>query len=319
MKKLLSLMLAIVMLAGTALAETRIDPGIPGNLPEDPQIGDSFITWACYDWLSGTTLPEGTARWTHFLELGQKVQEQMYELLEQEHEDPAFRLGTDFYQMLLDTDTRAASGFGRHITALADAVLACTTIEEFAGVISGSPEAILFSPFLTFYVGADLKDSAVNALYLLAPSLFLPDSDYYSSPTELSNRYLDAERTCGEKLLMLYGMSREDAAATMDRCFEMETLIAAGCYPLSVSYQSDYLEVVYNPTPVSQLEQEMTAFPLMKILQQLGVDADTIIVYEPEALKNLDALFTQENLEGLKAYYAAHLFPQIADVASPEA
>ena len=307
MKKLLSLVLAMVMLAGTALAETRVDPGIAGNLPEDPQIGDSFITWACYDWLSETTLPEGKARWTAFGEVEQKVQEQMYEMLDQEQEDPAFKLGTDFYHMLLDNDTRTASGLGRRTIALADAVLACTTIEEFAEVTSGSPEAILFSPFLTFYVEADLKNSTMNALYLSRPSFFLPDPDCYANPTELGNRYLDAERTCGEKLLVLYGMSQEDAAATMDRCFEMEALIAAGCYPLSVRYQANYHEVIYNPTPVSQLEQEMTAFPLMKILQQLGVETDTIIVYEPEALKNLNTVFTQENLEGLKAYYVAHL------------
>ena len=173
MKRLLAITLALMLLLTSALGEVRRDPGIDGYLPEEANINDSFITWACYDWFASTEIPEGINKWISFNEVAQKINDQMVAMLEQPQEDAAFKMGADYYHMLLDTETRTACGYGTRATGLVDAILGCNTIEELAQLIATDPTAGALCPFVTYYCAADEKDSTTNVLYISVGQFFL--------------------------------------------------------------------------------------------------------------------------------------------------
>lgn len=84
--------------------------------------------------------------------------------------------------------------------------------------------------------------------------------------------------------------------------YEYETKLAQASMGTSASYQPDYLDQIYNPMTIEELKKESAHFPLVESLEQTGyAKSDVLVMKDPGWLKKLNELYTEENLEGLKA------------------
>ena len=138
--------------------------------------------------------------------------------------------------------------------------------------------------------------------------------------TDSSTARKNAYDTLWKKLLTLCGYTEEAAEAAASAAYALEEALAPSCNALSVRYREDYNSLVYNPYDREGLEALSPALPLTAMLEALGAeDLSCVVVMEPEAIRGINALFTDEHLEELKAYCIVHILTSLAPYASMEA
>ncbi|XCC63566.1 M13 family metallopeptidase [Christensenella massiliensis] len=135
------------------------------------------------------------------------------------------------------------------------------------------------------------------------PSFSLSDADEYKSITDVGQRKKDAEEVMFKKLLARAGYSEEEAAGLWEAFFALETEIAQASIGNAEGASADIRDKAYNPKSAAELAELSPDFPLMEILKPYtdgGVDR--FILTEPEWLAKMNELYTEENVEGFKAW-----------------
>lgn len=106
-----------------------------------------------------------------------------------------------------------------------------------------------------------------------------------------------------KKLLARAGYSEEEAAGLWEAFFALETEIAQASIGNAEGASADIRDKAYNPKSAAELAELSPDFPLMEILKPYtdgGVDR--FILTEPEWLAKMNELYTEENVEGFKAW-----------------
>ena len=97
-------------------------------------------------------------------------------------------------------------------------------------------------------------------------------------------------------------MSQEDADRTFDAAIELETKLSSKIYTTKETHRDDYLDRINNEMTYSELTSLSKVFPLDQILSAFGYQYDgNYLVFAPDYIKLLDEIYTEENLEGMKA------------------
>ena len=293
--------------AGEAATVVWTDPGIQGNLPESPSPRDDLAAYINYDWYKNTQIPEGYSAWSSFSELDETVRAQMIETLSAPDDSVDQQKAAALYSAILDTDARDAAGLGS-LKASFDAVLAVESLAELNELMASDANMYFFVPLVVTGVAPDLKDSSVYSVKISAPYLSLGDSAEYTQLTEQGQRMKAANDVLFKALLTHNGVPEAEAETMIADAFAWETELAKGIYPTETSYRDDYLQLTYNEHSPEELAALLPGFPLMAALKTVGLDTVSYyIVSEPEALKTLNSIYTEENLAGIKAYCATNM------------
>jgi putative endopeptidase len=279
---------------------------------EDPSVkpGDDFARYANGHWLDTAEIPPDRASWGSFAMLRERSLQQVRDILEALPKDSPQGSNQqklyDFYHAYLDTDAIDRAGLSP-AKAVLTAIAAARTHEEIAGFM-GRPELRLTAP-VRFDIDPDEKDPDHYMVEVFQGGLGLPDRDYYLKD-EAVYKELRAKYTAHiEKMLTLAGAT--DAAQAAKEIVELETRIAAAHWPRAKTRERD---LTYNPYDRAALAAFAPGLPWPQLLAGAELEQQPrFIVFEPDAVQALGALFRQVSVQRWRQYLIYHYLAGNAD------
>ena len=287
----------------------------------DPDLKDDFYVAVNREWMQTATLEPGYPVTSGAMDLDKTRTEQVMALMTDESltgEDA--EKCRNLYNLWLDWDARNAYDNIGEIKKHIEPVEAISTIDELSDYLV-SEESFYYGGNLTAaYVGFDKKESEKYSVEIYATDLTLGDPAEYEEMTENGKNTQEAADATSRYMLGRVGYSEEEAEALLDKKYEFEYRIAP--YEMSVAEWNSpaAVELTYNPVTVKELEELSPKFPLAGFLETAGYAGSNYLdLKEPEWLKGLNELYTEENLEGIKAYLIDAIVSGYIDVIDEEA
>jgi putative endopeptidase len=290
----------------------------PANMDTSVDPGVDFSRYAFGTWLKRNPIPADKSRWGGFDELAQYNWAALKSILEstaaRPHEPGSVeqKVG-DFFASALDEQTIAAAGIDPIASDLAQ-VAAITTATEFARTLAQLHDQGVSGVF-GLYVGADQKNSAINALYVSQGGLSLPSKEYYFGDNFATQRTAFVDHVA--KTFVLAGATVETARSAAQTVFEVEKSLAAKAKtPVELR---DRL-ANYNKMPTAQLVSTMPGFPLALYLAERGLAgpaADDVIVGQPQFFEGLQEQLAARPLADWKTYLRYHVINSAAPALAP--
>ena len=279
----------------------------------DPSVkpGDDFARYANGHWLDTAQIPPDRASWGSFAMLRERSLQQVHDILESlPKANPAGSNSQklyDFYRSYLDSDAIDRGGLSAAKPVL-DAIAAARTHEEIAGFMA-RPELRLTAP-VRFDMEPDAKDPDHYMVEVFQGGLGLPDRDYYLKDEAVYQDLRAKYAAHIERLLSLAGQA--DAAQSARSIVELETKIATAHWPRAKTRERD---LTYNPYSREALATLAPGFPWPMLLT--GAELETqprFIVFEPDTVQALGALFRQVPVERWRQYLTYHYLARNAEV-----
>jgi putative endopeptidase len=261
-------------------------------------------------WLETTEIPNDRVRWGSFDELRQKTDEDALAILKsamsdnKDFEKIEVLPGSDqekavhLFQTIMDSVSRNEQGL-KPLEPYLEKIDAIKNINDLqAFLIEMEPAG--GAGFFGFGVGADAKNSNINAGYLGAGRLGLPDRDYYVKDDDDSKdkRQKYAEHIA--RMLQYLGDSEEGASSQAKQVLAFETRLAE---PRMDKVDRRDARKRYNPRSISDLQKMVPAINWANYFKGIGVKSiDTVIVSEVKYMKALQNILAENNISDWKAY-----------------
>lgn len=242
-----------------------------------------------------------------------QLEEDLIAMLHQER--PAShdtRLVYDMYEMLMDWDARNAVGV-EPLKRDLESIEGISSIDEMDDYLIGNLGAFLYdyyhlsprqSTLWSCTTLPDLDDSSTNLPVIAEGAFLLGDAAEYTSETELgaARRQVKSDLVC--KMLVKAGYSQEEAAQKVENRLALEAKTAPFAFTEEQKASPDYKALTNNHFTREALEEIQGPLPITDVCDAMGFPQDKgYRVYEPEYLKALASLYTQDNLALLKDYY----------------
>ena len=289
----------------------------------DPAQSASAHAWLCSDLvenvdkLDGLTetedfhaavIPSGYVSFDSFAERQLEVDADLQKILEsdQAFSDPYIdhcrKLSQDYYKMWLDWDARDAAGV-EPLRGVVAPLLEVKTLEDMTKYLSDPDTTIRALPLCSAFTAANPNDADTNAVYISPPGLVFQDPMYYdyleADSWYTQPRYMNA---AGYMLTRL-GYSDEERDQILQDSYAFECDMASSMMTTAEQNAEDAAIRSNNPRTLQDLEKEQGNFPLTGMLAGAGVEkSEVFILEEPEWLACMNSLYTEENLEKMKAY-----------------
>ena len=314
MKKLLSILLALAMLASLTVPAFADDPdyttGTPwpdidleGVVTEDmtADIKDNFALAVNKDRILALEIPEGYSSAGTITDASLQVAEDLKNMfLGDAPEGHDARLAYDYFQLLMDWDSRNAAGVAP-LKEQVEQVEAIGSIEELGVYLSQTPPEDQLSALWNADSTSDLTDSSRNILAVSSTDLLLGDSAEYTALTPYGTMVKQAVTELAEKMLVKLGYSEDEAKQKIDNCFAFETMLAPSIYTSEETQRPDYYGRILNYVGPDDVKQMQGKLPILERLASEGYpEAEVYLVMNPAFLEKLNELYTEENLPLIK-------------------
>lgn len=315
MKRILSLVLCLLLAVGMAAtaeeaaqADTTtgtpwMDPEVLGNVTEDTPTDpkDNFALYVNKDKILTTEMPAGLPM------AGQGVNGQLqaiYDVLgmymQEAPEEHDALLAYNLYWMLMDWDSRNAVG-AAPLKQLTDQVEALSSIDEMSEYLLQTPTELQLHSAWECGITINPNDSTSLVLAVAPKSLMLEDAGEYVQETELGALTRQAESQLAQKLLVKLGYTEEEAAAKIQNCLAFEGMLASAMHPDSFKHSPEYAASVNNFFSREEMKELQGSLPILEAFSAAGYpEMDQYIVKEPEYIRKLNELWTDENLQLIK-------------------
>jgi len=320
MKKLLSILLALALLASLTVPAFADEPdyttGTPwpcsdldGVVTEETraELKDNFALAVNKDKILALEIPEGYSSAGTLMDVNIQAAEDLKNMfLGDAPEGHDARLAYDYFQLLMDWDSRNAVGVAP-LKAQTEQVEAIGSVEELSSYLSATaPEDQLSAVWMCGSV-EDLMDSSRRILVVMDAELLLGDSAEYAALTPYGETVKQAVTELAKKMLLKLGYSEDEAAQKIDNCFAFETMLAPAIYTSEEKQRPDYYGRILNYVGQDDLKQMQGSLPVLAAFANMGYpEAETYLVMNPAGLEKLNVLYTEENLPLLKDYIIVH-------------
>lgn len=275
---------------------------------------EDFFQFTAGGFIANNPIPESESRWGQFNALIEGNNEKIKVILEQFSGKEGLEKGTeeqligDLYHSGMDTAKIDADGL-THFKSTLDEIEAIASMDGyFKQTVSFKFKGIQ-NPF-SIGVSPDQKNSTMNVLYAGQSGTSLPDRDYYlktdSASVEIQNKY----KAFVAKMLELAGADAETAKAQAETIYQMEYRLAEAQMS-RVDRRNPAL--TYNKMAFAQLKEMTPAIQWDVHTQGIGIEADTLIVGQPDFYKALNGWYETVSLEDLKTYMRFKALNSYAD------
>ncbi len=295
-----------------APADTTAAPAPPKTLRSfDPTSLDKttnpctdFYQYACGGWRKANPIPSDQARWGTFNQLGERNNYLLYTELKQAADAPKDAMqkqyGT-FFSACMNVDQANALG----AKPLDPSLKAIDAIADKKGIAAFLGDKRYFSDGLfRFGVQQDQKDSSKQIALVAQGGLSLPDREYYLATDERSVKLREQYRDYAVTIFKLLGDDQGKAETEAKAVLDIETALAKGALPRVDLRDPDK---VYHPMPAADLKQLTPDFEWAAFFAGTGAPQFTTLnVAEPEFLKTLATVLTDQPLPALKSYLRFH-------------
>lgn len=260
---------------------------------------DDFYNYVNGGWMKTAEIPSDKPSWGSFNALREDVDVASLDILNKilSEKFPANSEGEKIqalYGTFIDWNKRNAEGINPIKSQLAkiDAIKSVKDLQKY--LIEATPAGD--NPFYGWRVGADMKNSVMNAVYLGGPSLGL-GKDYYQKINEANTKTLEEYKNYVAKLETVLGSKTPDATA--QKIVDFEKKLAQDLLTLE---QGRDANLRYNPKTVAELPALVKNVNLPNYLKAVGVNTDKVIVGELKYYQNMDSWMTDKNIGLIKEY-----------------
>ncbi len=265
---------------------------------------DDFFNYVNGNWVKTTQIPSDKASWGSFNALRENVDDASLDILNKILSE-SYPVGSEgqkiqnLYASFMDTSKRNSEGLApiKGDLAKIDAIKNLNDLQKYLLEATKVGD----NSFYGWRVGADLKDSKMNAVYLGGPDLGL-GRDYYQKVNEANTKTLAEYQSYVGKLFGVLGYKNSEAYAKNVVDFEKQL----ANYLLTLEQNRD-ANLRYNPKTMAELPALVKNVDLPKYLKEAGVNTDRVIIGELKYYQNMDSFLTQKNLPLLKDYLKYHL------------
>lgn len=318
--------LALALAAAAPLAAQQVVPGLDAaGMDRSVRPGDDFYRYASGAWERRTAIPADRGSVSGFAVATRRTEEQLTALVRGAAAGaPAGsdlrRIG-DFYTAFLDTAAIAGRGVAplRPLLARIEAIGDREALARFIGeTLRADVDVINDGDLFTdnvfgLWVDQDFNRPTRNSAALLQGGLAMPDRSYYLDPSPRMAAIRDAYRAHVARMLTLAGVP--GAADKADRVLALETRIAQ-----VHATREDTWDVVKGNNHWARADLATRAPGLdwdtfLASAELAGLDS--IVAWQPEAIRGISALTASEPLESWKALLAYHAVEHRAAVLPP--
>ncbi len=199
------------------------------NLDTTAVPGANFYQYACGGWMQSNPLQPQYSRYGSFDALAESNREQIKGLIEElaakQHEagSVAQKVG-DLYNIVMDSVKLNADGVAP-IKAELETLAALTDTKQVYSLL-GELQKKGIGAYNAMYVGADERNSAMNAVQTYQSGLSMGERDYYLENDENTLKIRDAFRSHVQKMFRLAGFDEAAAKQGMEVVMDVETRLA---------------------------------------------------------------------------------------------
>lgn len=265
---------------------------------------DDFFNYVNGNWMKTATIPADKSSWGSFNALREDVDNSSLEILNKILTDK-FEAGSEgqkiqnLYGSYMDWDKRNADG----INPIKSDLQKIDNIKSVAQLQTYLTEATKTgdNPFYAWRVGADMKNSVMNAVYLGGASLGL-GRDYYQKENDANTKTLAEYKNYLAQLFETIGYKNADQTAQRVVAFEKQL-----ANDMLTNEQNRDANLRYNPKTLPELSKMVKHVDLPKYLTDAGVKTDKVIVSELKYYQNMDSWMNERMLPLLKEYMKARM------------
>lgn len=281
-----------------------INSDIKENISESTKTNpkNDFHLYANKDWLNGNDIPDGYTSYNHYKECQDVTDERARALLVDDtlDSDLAIQLQA-FYNQVLDWDARNEIGMEPLKTDV-EYFEGLESLDDVFRLMTDTTEGysdVLFS----YGVWADPENSTRNILHLSQMEYILDDAAEYSDRTENGELTYNICKDVFQYMMGRMDYSAEDADKIFEQCIEFESKLAESSYTYEDYYSVEYDQESVNKMALEDVLNLCENYPMAEVMKSLNCDVSIINVEKPEYFITLDSIMTEDNLEGIKAYY----------------
>ncbi len=276
---------------------------------------DDFFSFVNGGWMKTAQIPSDKSSWGSFNALREDVDNASLDILNKILSEK-FEVGSEgekiqnLYASYMDVSKRNTDGISPLKADLAqiDAVKSVAQLHQLLNEATKKGD----NSFYGWRVGADMKNSTMNAVYLGGPDLGL-GRDYYQKTNEANTKTLAEYTQYIAQIFTVLGYKNADQAAQNVVAFEKQMANTM----LTLEQNRD-ANLRYNPKTMSELKGLVKSVDLPKYLSTVGVNTDKVIVGELKYYQNLDQFLSQKNLPLIKDYLKYHLLSGSASYLSED-
>lgn len=302
----------------TATVTEKIPGIVLENMDTSISPKDDFYNYVNGSWMKNTEIPADRTSWGGFSVLRQSTDADVLEILAKAKASGQYNSDSDqakalaIFDTKLDTIARNKANISPIMPALQE-IESINNLSDLQTILAKNPS--VSSPFIGFGVQADLNNSAMNAVYLGANGLGLPDRDYYLEQDNKSKEIREKYKKYITRMLQIIGDSKKDAQVAADKILAMETQLAE---PRLDKVESRDARNFNNPRSLDEVNDLLSSIDLKKMISDLGITKkfDTLIVTQLRYTEFLDKFLKDTPIEDLKTLLKWDTFNSAAGLLS---
>lgn len=289
--------------------EPWINSIIRGMVTDDvnPDLKDDFYISVNHDWLRDAEFKPGYVDVSPYDEAEDLVRERCIDILTDESlTGRDAKIIQNYYNLWLDWDSRNEAGI-KPVEPFIKKILAVKDLDGFNELLTFEESRVFGPAFLPVRMGSNSEDSDHYEVKIIEPPLSLGDSAEYDKLTKNGERMKKASEETYRYMLSRFGLNDEEIDDTVKKCFAFESKLAKyKCTSLEEN-TPEYRKACNNPVTMEEIRKLSPNYPLADYLKKCGWSGSKLInIGEPDLVKGLNKLYTEENLPELKAYFLAH-------------
>ena len=286
-----------------AQAEVETIPGIVlKNMDTLVNPKNDFYNYVNGTWMKNTEIPADRTSWGGFGVLRKSTDKDVLELIDQAKESNKYASDSDqakalaLFESKLDTISRNKAGITPLQPAL-DAIAKIQNLGDLQTLLATHPS--VSSPLFGFGVQSDLNNSSMNAVYMGAAGLGLPERDYYLEQDEKSKETREEYKKHIVRMLQILGDDETKATLAANKILELETKLAE---PRLNKVERRDTRNYNNPRTIAEADAMLSSIDLKKMItdSRMTKKFDTIIIAQLKYTKALDGFLKNTPIEDLK-------------------
>lgn len=266
------------------------------------QPSEDFFQYANGTWVKENPIPDSESRWGSFNELDQENKVKLTAILKKAEQNTEAKIGSteqligDYYSAFMNEEQRVQ-----------ETKMFLDSLNQFAASLETRGDLFMslielhskgVSAFFNFRIGQDLKDVNTHVAYLSQGGIGLPNRDYYDLSKEDKKEIFKAYTSHAENIFNLANM--KDPSKLAKQAIQVEEKLAS---LMMTPAELRVPENTYNKMSMKEVNNYSTNLPIQKYIFYRGIeDIDSVVVGQPDYLKNVMNLIESGDFESLKSY-----------------
>ena len=275
---------------------------------------EDFYRFANGGWLDRVDIPADEGRWSSFNELRDYNNDVLLDVLENATASGKYDATSDqmkaarFYEVGMDSALAEQVGV-KPLQPLLATIDEAQNVEELQAVMS---ELRLkgVSPFFSMYVTTDRKKSDEMIMHVSQGGLGLPNRDYYTQTDSTSEAIKTKYVAFIADMLGFVGYEAKEAQTAAQNIMQLETALAEAS--MTNVEERDPIKT-YNKFALDELDRHTPQFAWSAFFEQLEANpVDSVVVGQPDFLKEMNERLAQQDLAVLKDYLKFNVINEAA-------